>query len=129
MLVLDTCTLIFDALEPHRLSSRARNAIEAAQREHALACADISLWEVAMLVEHGRLDPGTDTLSFIRLLLDARGIVVKPITAEIASLSVSLSLHGDPADRLIAATAIHHGGVVVTADRGLRTAEVVPTIW
>lgn len=124
MVVLDTNALIFDALEPARLSRKARALIERAQAEGALCCADISLWEIAMLVAKGRLAPGTGALEFIKLVLAARSVTVLPVTAEIADLSTSLPerVSGDPADRLIAATAIHHRATLVTADQNLRKA-------
>lgn len=129
MVVLDTCVLIFDALTPDRLSESARTAIERADASRDLACCDISLWEVAMLAERGRLDLATDIRSFLHLMLAARAIRVLPVTPEIAALSVSLGLHGDPADRLIAATTVHHGAVLVTSDRRLRDAHAIPTHW
>jgi PIN domain nuclease of toxin-antitoxin system len=129
MLLLDTCALIHDALTPTRLGPRARSAIEDADAAGQLALCDISLWEVAMLVAHGRLAPGTDCRSFLDLALSARSISVLPITVDIAARSVSLPLHGDPADRIIAATAIVHRATLVTADRRLRRSRIVPTIW
>jgi PIN domain nuclease of toxin-antitoxin system len=116
MLLFDTCALIFDALEPKRLSAKTRARIEREAAEGAIAVSDISLWEVAMLVGRGRLDPGTDAATFCRLALRARNIAVLPITVEIAARSASLSIHGDPADRLIAATAIEHDAPLVTTD-------------
>jgi PIN domain nuclease of toxin-antitoxin system len=129
MIVLDTCAFIFDALTPDRLSASARDAIDRADEAHELACCDISFWEIAMLVDRGRINPGTDVASFLRLVVAARSLQVLSITPEIAALSVSLGLHGDPADRLIAATTIHHGAKLVTSDRLLREAPRVPTIW
>lgn len=73
MILLDTRALVFDALTPERLSGAAREALDRGEAEGTLACADISLWEVAMLVRKGRLDPGTDSASFCRLALDAGG--------------------------------------------------------
>jgi PIN domain nuclease of toxin-antitoxin system len=119
MLLLDTCALIFDALEPKRLTAEARALIEVESAAGSLAISDISLWEVAMLVEHGRLDTGTDTASFCRLAIRARDLSVLPITVEIAARSATLSLQGDPADRLIAATAIEHRARLVTTDKRL----------
>jgi len=116
MLLLDTCALIFDALEPKRLSAKTRARIEREASEGSIALSDISLWEVAMLVERGRLDPGTDVSTFCRLALRARRIEVLPITVEIAARSASLPLRGDPVDRLIAATAIVHRATLVTTD-------------
>ena len=126
MLLLDTCALIWDALQPERLSRKAAAAIGQADE---LACSDISLWEVAMLVAHDRLDPGCDCETFLQLALAARAIQVLPVTPAIAQRSVDLNLHGDPADRLIAATAQVHKARVVTADRLLRQARAVPTLW
>ncbi len=129
MTLIDTCVLVWDALAPESLSARAAEAVQAADEQRTLCCSDISLWEVSMLVEKGRLDPGTDALTFLRLALAARSVNVLPIQPEIAALSASLPLHGDPADRIIAATALHHGGRLVTADERLRAADEVPTIW
>lgn len=129
MIVADTCALIFDALEPARLSGPARQAFEAADSGGTLCCADISLWEISMLVHRGRLDPGTTALDFLRLILAARRIRVLPISVEIGDLAGSLDLHGDPADRLIAATTVHHDAVLVTSDQKLRASQIVRTLW
>ncbi len=130
MILLDTCTLIFDALTPERLSPRARQALEHGEAEATLSCADITLWEIAMLVGKGRLDPGVDSATFCRLALDARGVLVLPITPEIARASIDIDLpHGDPADRLIAATANAYGAVLVTSDEKLLESSAIETLW
>ncbi len=129
MILLDTCALIFDALAPQRLSARARRTIDNAAAEARLALSDISLWETAMLVAHGRLDPGTDCGAFLRLALATRGIRTLPISIEIAQRAADLNLHGDPADRIIAATAIAHEARLVTADKRLRRSSSVPSLW
>jgi len=130
LILLDTCALIFDALTPVRLSVSARATLDRGEAEGSLACCDISLWEIAMLVGKGRLDPGTDSATFSRLALDARGIRVLGITPEIAYRSVEIDLpYGDPADRLIAATAIAHAAELVTIDQRLRESDLVTTIW
>ena len=129
MIVLDTWVLVFGALAPHRLSSAAETAIAEAARTRSICISDISLWEVAMLVERGRLVIDADSSTFLRHAIAASGIDVLPISPEIAGLSTSLQLHGDPADRLIAATAVHHKAVLVTSDRKLREAPGVRTVW
>jgi PIN domain nuclease of toxin-antitoxin system len=129
MIILDTCAVLFDALTPDRLTETAREAIERADVARELGCCDISLWEIAMLAERGRIDVGTDIVRFLHLALTARSLHVLAITPEIAALSVSLGLHGDPADRLIAATAIHHDAELVTSDQRLRNAPRVRTVW
>jgi PIN domain nuclease of toxin-antitoxin system len=130
VVVLDTHVLVYDALAPQRLSQRAQRAIATADRAKALACSDISLWEIAMLVTKGRLDPGIDVVPFLQDVVTARALRVLPITAEIAMLACSGEFaHGDPADRIISATALHHGARLITADRKLRRVKRLAAIW
>ena len=130
MIVLDTHALIYDALTPARLSARARKAIALAYTKREIACSDISLWEIAMLIARKRLDPVMDARQFLHDMIAARHVRVLPITAEIAVLSQSDAFsHGDPADRLIAATAQLHRAPVITSDTKLRKLKEVTTIW
>ena len=131
MLILDTCALVFDALDPDRLSKKARAAIAQADEAGRVACCDISLWEIAMLVAKRRLDPGTNAQEFIQLILAARKIVVIPITPEIAAKSALAEFcpHGDPADRIIAASTIIHKAKLVTSDRKLAMVTGLQIIW
>lgn len=130
MIVLDTHVLIFDALTPARLSARARKAIEAGFAGRDLVCSDISLWEIAMLIARGRLDPGMDALQFLDDVLAARQVRVMPITPEIAVLAQSDQFaHDDPADRLIAATALFNRATLITSDANLRKLPNLITLW
>ena len=129
MVVCDTCVLLFDALEPHRISSTAHTVMEEADRAGELACSDVTLWEVATLVANGRLRPPAPLQVFLENLLSLRGVTVLPVTPEIAARSVSLGLHRDPADRLIAATAAVHGARLLTADDRLRNVPGVEVVW
>ncbi|MBU4581989.1 MAG: type II toxin-antitoxin system VapC family toxin [Proteobacteria bacterium] len=131
MILLDTCALVFDALAPERLSAEALRAIEEGEENGSLACCDISLWEIAMLVAKGRLDPGTDALSFLKLVLASRVIRPLPITPEIARISANDALfaHQDTADRIIAATALHYGGSLVTCDQALQAVKDLKILW
>lgn len=121
MLILDTCALIFDSLDPGRLSTRATLAIAQGYDSGTLACCGISLWEIAMLMAKKRIDPQTDAQTYIQLVLAAKNINVLPITPEIAVRSAGPDFcpHGDPADRIVAATAIVHNARLVTTDRKL----------
>jgi len=130
LIVLDTHALIYDALTPARLSTRARKAIALAFAERELACSDISLWEIALLIARKRLDPVMDARQFLHDMIAARHVRVLPITAEIAVLSQSdMFSHGDPADRLIAATALLHRAPLITSDARLRKLKEIATIW
>lgn len=126
MIVLDTHALVYDALSPERLGPAAAKAIDAGD----LACSDISLWEIAMLVARGRLDPGMAAAAFIEDVLVARNIRVLPITPAIAALAQDERFrHGDPADRLIAATSLVHQAALVTADQQLQGIAGLATVW
>lgn len=129
MLLLDTCALIFDALAPHRLSRKGAAAIKKGTDARALCCCDISFWEVAMLVSKGRLEPGVPIGRFLHLAIQARSLQVLPLTPEIAEVSVSLTRHKDPADRIIGATSIVHDLALVTSDRRLRSDPRIETVW
>lgn len=130
MILLDTCVLIFDALTPERLSTKAMAALDEGEADATLACADISLWEMAMLTAKGRLKPGTDADTFCHLAVAARGVKVLPITPSIAADAVDLALpHGDPADRLIGATARSHGALLLTCDDRLLASTTIATLW
>jgi PIN domain nuclease of toxin-antitoxin system len=126
VLVLDTHVLVHDALSPGRLSSRAKRLLESAP----LACSDISLWEIGMLIAKGRLTVAAEPEQFLEDVLRAREIQVLPITPRIAALAQSQAfLHADPADRIIAATAIAHHARLLSADDLLRRIKSVEVVW
>jgi PIN domain nuclease of toxin-antitoxin system len=129
VIVLDTCAVIWDALDRSRLSSKATAAI--GRHAEELVICDISLWEIAMLMEKRRLLIDESAAGFLRLLLRARNFFVQEITPEIAELSATLeaSVGADPADRLIAATSIVLNAPLLTADTRLLRATEVRTIW
>ena len=107
-IICDTNVLIFDALTPQRLSHKAVERLVQGEERGDLACADISLWEIAMLLNKGRVRVDTDIKMFLRNVISARKINVPPITIEIAELSQHIVFDNkDPADRLIAATAMY----------------------
>ena len=129
MIVLDTCAVIWDALDTSQLTKKARIAIE--RYENELIVCDISIWEIAMLIRKKRLVVDYDTSGFIHLLLHARKFHIQAITPEIADLSVNFGaeINSDPADRLIAATSILRNAPIISADQNLRQATMLDTIW
>jgi PIN domain nuclease of toxin-antitoxin system len=130
VILLDTHVLVFDALARDTLSSGARKAIDEGDAAGDLACCDISLWEIAMLISKRRLQVQEDSMVFVKALIAARTVSVMPISAEVATLSASRDLGpGDPADRLIAATALHYGARLITRDRALAAVPGLMTIW
>ena len=133
MIVLDTHVLIWWVSGDHRLSPAGREAIEselAADAGQLLVCS-ISAWEIAMLVERGRLVLTMDLDTWLDTVASIEGLRFQPVTREIAVHSVRLPghFHPDPADRMITALARHHSVPLVTADRKLRDYPHVKTIW
>jgi PIN domain nuclease of toxin-antitoxin system len=119
-IICDTHIPLFWANAPSRLSRSAAAALEKGRQDGQLAIADISLWEIALLQERGRLRLPDDVpaVEYLSRLLQALSLNVLPITAEITVLSRSpIFQHGDPADRLIAATTLHGRWPLITADK------------
>jgi PIN domain nuclease of toxin-antitoxin system len=129
VIVLDTHVLIWMASDPKRLSRKARAAIREARQKTGVAVATITLWELAWLAENGRIQVVGSVESFVRET--ASRVILQPMTPEIATLAVQLPARfpKDPADRLIAATAMVEGALLVTAEERIRQAKVVQTIW
>jgi PIN domain nuclease of toxin-antitoxin system len=129
VILLDTHVLVWMVGEPARLSRAASAAIRLAQRESGVVISAITLWELASLVARGRIQAYGTVDAAVRLLV--QGIVVKPITPEIAALASQFpaDFPRDPADRLISATARAEGISLVTRDDKLRRSPLLNTIW
>lgn len=131
MVILDTCVMIFDALTPERLSRKAFMELEKGRRSNNLTCSDISLWEIAMLMKKERIKATVSPRDFLADIVAANRLRILPITPEIAwhaSYHTDFS-HGDPADRIIAATALQHKAPLLTCDTRLREMKTVKTVW
>jgi PIN domain nuclease of toxin-antitoxin system len=127
MIVVDTHAWVWWASGSSKLSTAARQAI--AQSANVGICA-ISVWELAMLTEHGRLELDRPVLTWVRQALAHPHVVLLELTPERAVGAAALSgLHGDPADRMIVATACSLHAPVVTKDRAMRAFEGVRTVW
>ncbi len=117
VILLDTHVLLWLRIGDRRLGRRTREAVEPSWTAQAVAVSAISFWEVAMLHDKGRLTLLQDIGAWRRTLLDD-GLVEITVDGEIGTHAAGLaSLPGDPADRLIVATALLGGHQLVTADR------------
>lgn len=119
MIVVDTHALIWLDQDSAELGAAARNLLDAALKESKLAVSAISFWETAMLHSKGRIRMGIQVSAWRKDLLSL-GLVEIPLTGSIAIAAATLEgFHGDPADRIIAATALERGARLITADRQL----------
>jgi PIN domain nuclease of toxin-antitoxin system len=126
--LLDTAPWINSVKEPAALPARIRRLLSDPAEVFGLA--DISLWEVATLSAKGRVDLGLPLCDWFQRAI-AANLQVLPIDAETATVVHDLpaGFHGDPADRLIVATAVVHRLTLITADTAIRDAGLVPTIF
>ena len=104
-------------------------AIGNARAEDGVAICSISLYEIARLVTRNRVELDSP-LEFYLRELEAR-FRVRHISVPIALMAAQFPDHfpGDPADRLIAATALAENLTLITADRRILLANAVRTIW
>lgn len=115
MILLDTHVLIWHEQGNQRLGPRARHEFEIALQEGTAAVSAISFWEIGLQIQKGRLGMITGVAAWRRDLLN-QGLGEIPVNGEIAARAGLLKdMHGDPADRMILATALE-GHRLVTAD-------------
>lgn len=119
IVVLDTHAWIWFLNADPKLGPIARTEIEGAMERDQAVLSAITLWEVSMLVAKRRLSLPRDSRDWLEFHVTRPGLSIYPLSIPVAVDSNSLSgeLHGDPADRLIIATARHLSAVLVTADR------------
>lgn len=131
MIVADTHVIIWDALKPELLSKKAKRAISSANKDGGIIFCEISLWEIAMLMEKGRLTVDCSFIDFIKLVFESNNYFYRGITPEIAGLSTQIfnDSNKDPADRIIAATSIIENAKLITADKYLQNAKNISTTW
>jgi PIN domain nuclease of toxin-antitoxin system len=118
VILLDTHVAVWIVNEDPALGKESRALIHHALENDRVAVSAISFWELAMLVAKGCLSAMTSA-SLHREKITSSNIHEIPLTGDVGILAASLNLHGDPADRLIVATAIVHKATLMTADRAL----------
>ncbi len=130
MILLDTHIVLWLALDPGKISRKARAAIEEArQRGGGLAISDICLLEIATLERKNRIQLKASLETFLAEV-ETR-FTVLPITARVCVRAMALpaAYPKDPADRVIGATALVEGVPLLTADAAIQRSKAVPTIW
>lgn len=100
------------------LSTGAIEAIGESSRSGGVLVSAISVWEVAMLEAKGRISLTRPVDEWVRAALRAPGVRLLPLSPDIAIDSTRLpgTSHGDPADRMLMASARVAGARLVTCD-------------
>jgi PIN domain nuclease of toxin-antitoxin system len=119
LILLDTHILIWFAQGDPRLGEGSRTIIADEAAKDRVAVSPISFWEVSMLVDKGRLSLGISVRDWAEAVMRQPQISIEPITPAIALDAGQLrgDIHGDPADRLIVATARSLVCPLLTTDR------------
>lgn len=117
MINLDTHVLI------HALRGKLRTGERELLRRNTWSVSAIVLWEIAKLVQLGRVTVDLDDPVVVRTLSTIR---VWPLDLSVARASTRLDFRSDPADEIIAATSVVHGIPLLTRDRTIRGSAVVP---
>jgi len=126
-LLLDTHIWLWSLLEPARLSSRVAAAL--ADPTNEIWLSPISVWELLVLTQKGRVKLNEDVDEWIQQALRSAPLKEAPLTFEVAQEVGKLSLpHRDPADRFLIASAKVFGLTLVTSDQNLIDAKVVPVM-
>lgn len=130
MILLDTHVVVWLAFHQDRLSRKAKEAIEGARKNNeGLAICDITFLELATLVSKRRIHLNVPLESFLQEV-ESR-FTVLPISSRacVQVLELPPAYPKDPTDRIIGATALVDGLVLLTADAAIRQSKVVQAIW
>ena len=129
-LLLDTHVWAWWLTPGPGLSQRERRAIDALAVKREICLSAISLWEAQMLFRKGRIEVPFSFADWIEQAADERVVRILPLDTQVvlALDALPASFHGDPADRLIVATARAHSLPLATRDSSIRQSQAVP-IW
>jgi PIN domain nuclease of toxin-antitoxin system len=130
MLVLDTHAWVWWVSKPEKLSRKQRTAIDRARVRgtDTLLLSVISGWEVALLVQGGRLRLPVQLEAWLEQAMSVPGLEVAPLTVPIMSGAARLTGLRDPADMLIVATALRYGAPLVTNDQRIADSGLVRVV-
>lgn len=128
--VVDTHAWVWWVAHPEKLSRRQRSTIDRARRRggDALLVSVISGWEVALLVQSGRLRLPMPLETWLDQAMSIPGLQVVPLSVPIMTTAARLTGLRNPADMLIVATAQQHGAPLVTSDRRIEESGAVHVI-
>jgi len=131
VIVIDTHVLVWWLTQPERLSPAARLALAQVNATDPAVLSAISILEITTAVRRGRMDLSVPIGDWLALLHQLPELRIKSVCSKIAARAGGYGddMHGDPADRLVAATAEVLGARLVSADEKLRLHPAVQALW
>jgi PIN domain nuclease of toxin-antitoxin system len=128
MIVLDTHVWLWWVSDPAKLSRVAARNIKAAS---SIGIPAVSCFEVAAAVAKRRISLDRDTLEWLQQSLTLPRVELLPLSPAIAVKATQLgrSFPGDPADRLIVASALLASAPLVTKDERIRSYPAIEAVW
>jgi PIN domain nuclease of toxin-antitoxin system len=129
--VADTHVVLwFAAGERQRLGRKVRRIIDDLSSGRSIVSVSVvSLWEIAMLHDQGRIRLRAGFTAWSDALERLRGVSIEPLTRGDVEEARSLRELLDPHDRLIAGTSLRLGVPLLTADERMADHRRVVTIW
>jgi PIN domain nuclease of toxin-antitoxin system len=131
MIVLDTHAWLWWLHDPLRLSPKAQKMIEKAEKKEGWLVSVISLWEIAVKLEIGKMTLPHDIHSWFEKAKSYPGLILEPLVPEDAIASTQLPgiFHKDPADRIIIALTRRYGATLITKDKEILNYSHVKSAW
>ena len=129
--LLDTHTWVWWYMNPQKLSRQVTNLIGDTTRYDELLLSAISPWEFCKLLEKGRIAISCSPEDWLNAAFDLPKFRLVPLSPVLAYRSTVLPqpFHNDPADQIIAATALQENAVILTKDRNILEYEYVKSLW
>lgn len=129
VILLDTHTLLWWALDPEQLSETARHWCDRMEIDGGFA-SSISIWELGVKVQRGKLELGLPIAELVRLIQESAVVELLPVDTATWLRSLALPWeHRDPADRVIVATALARGLPILTRDTSIHAFSPVRCLW
>ncbi len=118
-LLLDTHIWIWAMMGSEKLNQHFQESLKQNVKKENIFISAISIWELGMLVERKRVELEMDCLDWVEQAFEHSHLNLIPLTPSIAIQSSRLpeNPHGDPADRILMATAHEYHAVLVTHDQ------------
>lgn len=130
MILLDTHIVIWLAFAPEKISRPAADTIRNAELSgEILGVSAMTIYEVARTIRSGRIQLSVPENIFLDRIISQFKVLPVSDSVAVCAAQLSAPFHGDPMDRIIAATAIVEGCVLITHDDRIRKAKVCKVVW